>query len=367
MSKIILTGAFGYEGWPLLQKLVSDGHEVLAIDDNSREINVESIGSISAIPIDSGFDKAIYCEKNGIKYCIVDLSTHGLLEYACKINNFFDFDIIIHLAAQPSMPYSMMYPNDTLHNNNEAIRNIVNFIKEYNKDAHLVFTSTMGEYGTPNKKIDAGYLDTLDGARLNFPRDPSSYYHLSKVYDSQYILLSHKLWGLKATIMMQGVVFGTKTSWINSPTRWDFDYYFGTVLNRFMAQTIIGEPMSVYGSGEHSRGLLHLEDACLGISEIIKWPKTRSVDFYNHITMTFKIKEMAALVQDVGMELGLEANLNYVKNPRKEAEYHQYDVETFSMSAKYDFNIYKEVKEDMKTLLKHKQRILNHKESMNKK
>ena len=70
----------------------------------------------------------------------------------------------------------------------------------------------MGEYGTPNIDIEEGYITIEHNGRkdvLPFPKQPGSFYHLSKVHDSHNIMFACKIWGMRATDLNQGVVYGT--------------------------------------------------------------------------------------------------------------------------------------------------------------
>ena len=69
----------------------------------------------------------------------------------------------------------------------------------------------MGEYGTPNIDIEEGWLDVTHHGRtdtLPYPKQPGSFYHLSKVHDSHNIMFCCRAWGLRATDLNQGVVYG---------------------------------------------------------------------------------------------------------------------------------------------------------------
>ena len=72
----------------------------------------------------------------------------------------------------------------------------------------------MGEYGTPNIDIEEGYITIEHNGRtdtLPYPKQPGSFYHLSKVHDSHNIWFTCRTWGLRATDLNQGVVYGTVT------------------------------------------------------------------------------------------------------------------------------------------------------------
>ena len=72
----------------------------------------------------------------------------------------------------------------------------------------------MGEYGTPNIDIEEGYIKIEHNGRSDtvlYPKKPHSFYHLSKVHDSNNIFFVCNVWGLSATDLNQGVVYGINT------------------------------------------------------------------------------------------------------------------------------------------------------------
>jgi nucleoside-diphosphate-sugar epimerase len=108
---------------------------------------------------------------------------------------------------------------------------------------------TMGEYGTPNIDIEEGFIEVNHNGRtdyLPYPKVPGSMYHLSKVHDSHNIHFACRIWGLRATDLNQGVVYGIQTDETalddRLMTRFDYDDVFGTALNRFCLQAVIGHP-----------------------------------------------------------------------------------------------------------------------------
>ena len=168
----------------------------------------------------------------------------------------------------------------------------------------------MGEYGTPNIDIEEGYIAIEHNGRkdvLPFPKQPGSFYHLSKVHDSHNIMFACKIWGIRATDLNQGVVYGTVTdeaaldeALIN---RFDYDEVFGTVLNRFCAQAAVGHPLTVYGKGGQTRGFLDIRDTVRCV-EIACLNPARQGEFrvFNQFTEQFTVLELAEMVQTAGQE-----------------------------------------------------------------
>lgn len=194
---------------------------------------------------------------NGIDLFVGDITDYGFLSKTlCQ----FEPEAIAHFGEQRSAPYSMIdreHAVFTQVNNVVGTLNILYAIKEDFPECHLVKLGTMGEYGTPNIDIEEGYITVEHNGRkdtLPYPKQPGSFYHLSKVHDSHNIHFACKIWGLRATDLNQGVVYGVLTdetrmdeTFIN---RLDYDGVFGTALNRFCIQAAIGHPLTVYGKGD---------------------------------------------------------------------------------------------------------------------
>jgi UDP-sulfoquinovose synthase len=192
----------------------------------------------------------------------------------------------------------------------------------------------MGEYGTPNIDIEEGYITIEHNGRkdvLPFPKQPGSFYHLSKVHDSHNIMFACKIWGLRATDLNQGVVYGTMTeetamdeALIN---RFDYDDVFGTVLNRFCIQAAIGQPLTVYGKGGQTRGFLDIRDTVRCIEIACENPAARGeCRVYNQFTEQFSVRDLAKMTVTAGKKLGLNVEVDHLQDPRVEAEEHYYNA-----------------------------------------
>jgi UDP-sulfoquinovose synthase len=334
--KVFIAGIDGYIGWALAMYLTRKGHEVAGADLYLRREWVEEVGSWSATPIRSMEERLeafheVFGESIGFY--------EGDLRDPDFVNDCFeDFEpeAIVHLGEQPSAPYSMIdgeHITFTQMNNVQGTLNIMYAMREHCPDAHLVKLGTMGEYGTPNVPIPEGFFEIEYRGRkdtLPFPRQPGSFYHLSKVHDSANITLACKLWGIRSTDLMQGVVYGTRTDETEADerlvTRFDFDGVFGTVVNRFCVQADIGYPLSVYGKGGQTRGYINLRDSirCMELS-IENPPEAGEYRVFNQFTETFSIQEIADNVKEAASRLGTEVSIEHIENPRVELEEHFYE------------------------------------------
>ncbi|KAL0407696.1 UNVERIFIED_CONTAM: UDP-sulfoquinovose synthase, chloroplastic [Sesamum radiatum] len=159
----------------------------------------------------------------------------------------------------------------------------------------------------------------------------SSFYHLSKVHDSHNIAFTCKAWGIRATDLNQGVVYGVRTDETAMHeelyNRLDYDGVFGTALNRFCVQAAVGHPLTVYGKGGQTRGYLDIRDTVQCVELAIANPAQRGeFRVFNQFTEQFSVNELAALVTKAGEKLGLEVQTISVPNPRVEAEEHYYNA-----------------------------------------
>lgn len=333
--KVFVIGIDGYLGWSLAQYLTVRGHTVAGIDALLRREWVEEVGSQSAIPIVSFKERLdAFQERFGVA---LDARMGDLLDYPFLKGFLADFqpDAIVHLGEMPSAPYSMIDQSHavfTQHNNVIGSLNVLWAMREVCPDAHLVKLGTMGEYGTPNIDIPEGFFEVEFRGRkdtLPFPRQAGSYYHWSKVHDSNNTMFACRIWGLRSTDVMQGVVFGTQIDEMTQDhrlnTRLDFDQCFGTAINRFCCQAVIGHPLTVFGIGKQKRGFLPLRDSmqCLTIA-IENPPAKGEYRVFNQFEETYTVLELAEIVKREGESLGLKIDINLYENPRTEAAEHYY-------------------------------------------
>jgi UDP-sulfoquinovose synthase len=331
---IVIMGIDGYLGWPLAMHLSARGHNISGVDNFSRRRNVEELNSHSATPIKTMKKRLIaYENATGIKlhFHEGDLTK---TDFTDKVIEEEKPDCIVHLGEIPSAPYSMIdveHCNYTQTNNIVGTNNILFSMKKHIPDCHLLKLGTMGEYGTPNIDIPEGFFEVEYRGRkdtLPFPRQPGSWYHLSKVHDTHNIMFACKIWGLRSTDIMQGVVHGVvMDEMVNDDllTRFDFDEAWGTALNRFCAQAVIGHELTPYGRGGQTRGYMALRDSiqCMTLT-VENPPKPGEYRVFNQFDETYSVNELAKHVVKVSGELGITAKIWSVENPRMEREEHYY-------------------------------------------
>ncbi len=333
--RVYIAGIDGYLGWSLALYLSALGHEVAGADLLLRRKWVAELGSCSAIPIAAPEERrAAFTERFGktLQFAIGDLCDFAFVRD--QLANF-QPEAIVHFGQMPSAPYSMMDAEHCIWTQTNNISSNLNFLwamREVCPNAHLIKLGTMGEYGTPAIDIPEGFFEVdFRGRndRLPFPRQPGSFYHLSKVHDSHNTLFACKVFGLRATDVMQGVVFGSHFDEMGDDerlrSRLDFDQCFGTTINRFCCQTVIGHPLTIYGRGGQKRGYLPLRDVMQCLRLILENPPAaQEYRVINQFDECYTVLELAELVGNIGAELGYIAPKEHFDNPRVEMETHYY-------------------------------------------
>jgi UDP-sulfoquinovose synthase len=335
--RIAVLGGDGYCGWATALYLSQKGHTVAIVDNYVRRLWDHELGAQTLTPIRPLTDRLRMWQNltgKSIEMFIGDVTDYDFL---CSTLKSFEPEAIVHFAEQRSAPYSMIdrkHAVFTQVNNVVGTLNVLFAIREFLPDCHLVKLGTMGEYGTPNIDIEEGYITIEHNGRRDtvpFPKQPGSFYHLSKVHDSHNIMFTCKIWGIRATDLNQGVVYGTMTedsaldeALIN---RFDYDDVFGTVLNRFCVQAAIGQPLTVYGKGGQTRGFLDIRDTVRCIEIACQNPAARGeCRVYNQFTEQFSIMDLARLVEAAAKKIGVTVEVDHIPDPRVEAEQHYYNA-----------------------------------------
>ena len=334
--RVLILGGDGYLGWPTAMRFSGKGHDVAVVDNFARRRWHDQAGTDSLTPIASLDERiAAWREVSGktIASHVGDVSEGT---FVADIVRDFAPDTIIHYGEQPSAPWSMQsVDHAVLTQQANVIGNLKLLwaMRDHAPDAHLVKLGTMGEYGTPNIDIEEGFIEIEHKGRkdtLPFPKLPGSFYHLSKVHDSHNIHFACRIWGIRATDLNQGVVYGIETPETKLDerllTRFDYDEAFGTALNRFCVQAMIGHPLTVYGKGGQTRGFLNIVDT-LQCVELTADNPADPGEFrvYNQFTEAFTVKELAEKVRHAGSEIGVEVTVDNIPNPRIELEEHYYN------------------------------------------
>ncbi|MEM1310606.1 MAG: NAD-dependent epimerase/dehydratase family protein [Cyanobacteria bacterium P01_D01_bin.71] len=340
--KVLVIGGDGYCGWATALHLSNRGHEVGIFDSLVRrhwdaQLCVDTLTPIA--PIQARLQRWKDLTGKDIDLFVGDLNDYPYLEKALLQ---FQPDAVVHFGEQRSAPFSMIDREHavlTQANNVIGNLNLLYALRDHFPDCHLVKLGTMGEYGTPNIDIEEGYITIEHNGRkdtLPYPKQPGSFYHLSKVHDSHNIHFACKIWGLRATDLNQGVVYGVLTEETGMDelliNRLDYDGVFGTALNRFCIQAAVGHPLTVYGKGKQTRAFLDIRDTVRCVEIAVSNPANAGeFRVFNQFTEMFSVNDLAQQVQKAGSTLGVKVEVQNLENPRVEAEEHYFNAKNTSL------------------------------------
>jgi len=355
--KVLILGMDGYLGWPLALKLARQGCRVRGIDNMMRRDLVAERGADSITPIGSMEERvAAAREKLDVEIEFRELDLMDRPALAALIEEF-QPESIVQFAEIPSAPYSMADVEravSTVQNNVVGTLGLLFAVRDHAPDASIIKLGTMGEYGSPltGRPLFEGLFpgdavlqyqgqEWSLGGELT-PRDPVSFYHVSKVQGTFSVYEACKYWWLRSYDVMQGVIYGNSSAELDLDpafnTRFDIDEWWGTVVNRFVAQAVIGMPLTIYGSGSQKRGYITLRDAMQCITRLIAAPpEPGQYDVVNQVTDVFSVREIAQMVATIAREFDLEVEVQRIENPRVESEEHPYEVIHEKLADRFGF------------------------------
>jgi UDP-sulfoquinovose synthase len=340
--KVLVIGGDGYCGWATALYLSNRGYDVGILDSLVRRHwdNTLCIDTLTPIaPIQQRIQRWKDLTGKVIDLFIGDITDYSFLS---GVMHQFEPQSVVHFGEQRSAPFSMIDREHavlTQTNNVVGTLNLLYCLHEDFPDCHLVKLGTMGEYGTPNIDIEEGYITIEHNGRkdtLPYPKQPGSFYHLSKVHDSHNITFACKTWGLRATDLNQGVVYGVLTEETGMDelliNRLDYDGVFGTALNRFCIQAAIEHPLTVYGSGGQTRSFLDIRDTVRCVELAIATPAAPGeFRVFNQFTEMFSVGDLAKMVQKAGSALNLKVEIDHIANPRIEKEEHYFNAKNTNL------------------------------------
>lgn len=343
--RILVLGGDGYLGWPTAIRFASLGHEVAVVDSLIKRYWEAEVGATPLQPIPpfkNRYSKWEEVSGKSIQCYVGDIAKNPRFIY--KVIEEFSPETVIHYAEQPSAPFSMLDRESCLstHQNNvNGTLNLMFALMKFSPKCHIVKLGTMGEYGTPNIDIEEGWLELTHNGRSDrvlFPKKPGSFYHLTKVHDSANLEFAARVWNMRVTDLNQGVVYGMKTSETELAqglhTSFHYDSIFGTVLNRFLVQSVKNYPLTVYGNGSQTRGFLNINDTLKCVQLAVENPADLGeFRVFNQFTEQFSVSELAHRVSAAAKRAGFKGEIKNLKNPRVEQENHHYQAKNSGLLA----------------------------------
>jgi len=216
--KILITGGAGFIGSHTTELFVEDGHDVTVVDNFST-------GSLSNL--DS--------VRSRINIVNIDICNGKAFSEACR-----DVEIIIHLAAVSSVEKSVIEPLVTHNINTVGTLSVMEAARE-NKTRRVIFSSSAAVYG------DDPELPKTETS-LTRPQSPYAWHKLTGEFYGGYYRNS---FGIEFLALRYFNVYGLRQV-PDSP--------YSGVLSIFSERCRIGEPLTIYGSGEQTRDFIHVSD-----------------------------------------------------------------------------------------------------------
>ena len=333
-KNIIVVGGDGFCGWPTALHLSKLGHNITIVDNMSRRDIDAEMGADSLTPIASMADRlAAWNEQTGLTIAFEHIDVAKDFDAVITLMDAIKPDTIIHFGEQRAAPYSMKgiaQKRYTVDNNISGTHNLLAASVELGLDPHFVHLGTMGVYGYDDDglEIPEGYLPVyvpgdekqIMKRDILYPTNPGSVYHMTKSMDQLLFQFYAKNDHLRITDLHQGIVWGTQTDETRLDerliNRFDYDGDYGTVLNRFLMQAVVGHPLTVHGTGGQTRAFIHIQDTvkCLALAVENPPAKGEKVAILNQMTETHTVRELAQLVAEAS-----GAQIANVDNPRNEA------------------------------------------------
>ena len=285
--KAIVTGGAGFIGSHIAELLLSEGHEVIVIDDLSA-------GKIENVP-----DGARFVEAN------VTNSWHWISQ------QFEGVDWVFHNAASKKR-VCLVDPQKDLRVNAGGTLNLLRLSAEH-RVKKFVHASTGSVYGIVNGQVTE-----------ETPTIPVSYYGISKLAGENYVRHFCKAHGLNATVLRYFHVYGARQE--DNPN-------YGGVIAIFKRQIAIGHPITIFGSGKQERLFTHVEDIAMANLLVAEHNETQG-QVYNCVA------QKTVTINSLAKQMGAK---NIVYAPALDGDIFRFNVSNYrirSIGAKFrDFNI----------------------------
>lgn len=246
--KILITGSAGFIGFHLAKYLLNKGHNIVGVD---------AINSYYDTKLKQDRNKILLQNKN-YKFLQIDLS--DISEDLSQSS----FDVVIHLAAQAGVRYSIENPKAYVDSNIVGFYNILEICKNC-EAKHLVYASSSSVYGNNST------APFEEGQNVD---EPESFYAASKKSNELMAHAFSKINGLPMTGLRFFTVYGTYG-------RPDMAYY------KFTKKIFSGEPIEIYNNGKLKRDFTHVDDIVFGIDELLK--KSPSISEADNLHNVFNI------------------------------------------------------------------------------
>ncbi len=280
MKRILVTGAAGFLGSHLCDRLLKDGNKIIAVDN----LITGSSDNIDHLNNNDNFDFIKHNIKNDL-----------------KIEK--NLDEIYNLASPASPIHYQEHPIETLYAGSVGVDNLLKLAKKH--DAKFLQTSTSEVYGDPKVSPQK---ETYWG-NVN-PIGPRSCYDESKRFGEALIMTYHRKHNLDTKIVRIFNTYGPRMA-IND----------GRAIPAFCSQALEGKPLTVFGDGKQTRSFCYVDDQINGIMKLMNSDYNEPVNIGN--PNEFTIKELAHIILET---TNSESELSYKPLPKDDPKQRRPDI-----------------------------------------
>lgn len=255
MKKILITGAAGFIGYHLVARLLGDGHSVVGIDNLNDYYSVElKLARLKELGIEAQSaieGEELQSKKFGyFRFIKGNIADRELLPEIFRREQ---FDVVINLAAQAGVRYSLENPFAYAESNVVGFLNILECCRHYPVE-HLLYASSSSVYGS-NSKVPFSEQDEVSS--------PESLYAATKRSDELMASVYSKLYGIASTGLRFFTVYGPWGRPDMAPM--------------LFAEAICkGEPIKVFNGGDMERDFTYIDDIVEGIAKVLPAPPTKN-------------------------------------------------------------------------------------------
>jgi dTDP-glucose 4,6-dehydratase len=279
---VLISGAAGFIGSHLCERLLAEGHKVTGIDN-----------------FITGTPKNL-AHLNDLIFHQADATS---LDFVQKMDALGPFDLVLHLASLASPKDYLNYPIETLESGSTATRNMLEVARLFN--ARFLLTSTSECYGDP---LEHPQKETYWG-NVN-PIGPRSCYDESKRFAEALTMAYHRKFGLRTNIARIFNTYGPRMKLDD-----------GRVVPAFLSQALKGLPLTVFGDGTQTRSFCYVDDLVDGLCRLMLSDEREPVNLGNPEEIT--LLEFAERIQRL---LGTTSPLEFFPLPENDPTRRQPDI-----------------------------------------
>ncbi len=329
--KILVTGAAGFIGFHLCEKLIKEGYKVVGLDNindyYSRDLKLDRLKELGIEDenIESFNQRSRSTKYKNFSFFRTNLENREYLPELFKNEN---FDIVCNLAAQAGVRYSLENPEAYIDSNLVGFANILECCR-HNNIKHLIYASSSSVYGQ-NKKIPFSTDDRVD--------EPISLYAATKRSNELMAYTYSHLYNLTVTGLRFFTVYGP---W----GRPDMAMFL------FTDAITKGKTLKVFNSGDLERDFTYVDDIVHGIAAVVEKKASEKAPMYNLYNIgKSEPVNLLSFIEEIENQLDRKAKKEFM--PMQPGDVDKTWADSSPIMQHYDYKPSVEIKEGIQKYLK---------------